>query len=170
MYNGRVNLEPRESVAPGGQGEGDYVRAFEFRQEIVGSEAAAQVVGLVEQTPLNKAFFSPANFQIIQNKLRKEVYDRSNGEFLIDPQSADQLMIVMRAMYLQYGKNQPTNIAGQIAELNDMIAEWCVPKILAEASMYKTYLYDIQHLPVPLQQPVYMSMKGSKSQQFDRFF
>ena len=170
MYNGRVNLEPRESVAPGGQGEGDYVRAFEFRQEIVGSEAAAQVVGLVEQTPLNKAFFSPANFQIVQNKLRKEVYDRSNGEFLIDPQSADQLMIVMRAMYLQYSKNQPTNIAGQIAELNDMVAEWCVPKILAEASMYKTYLHDIQNLPVPLQQPVYMSMKGSKSQQFDRFF
>jgi hypothetical protein len=170
MFNGRISLQPRESVAPGGQGEGDYVQAFQYRQEIVGSEAAAQVSGLVEQTPLNKAFFSPANFQIVQNKLRKEVYDRSNGEFLIDPQSADQLMIVMRAMYLQYGKNQPTNIAGQIAELNQMVADWCVPKILAEASMYKTYLNDIQHLPIPLQQPVFMSMKGSKTQQFDRFF
>jgi hypothetical protein len=98
------------------------------------------------------------------------VYDRSGGEFLIDPQSADELMIVMRAMYLQYGKNQPTNITGQIAELNQLVADWCVPKIIAECSMHKTYLRDIQNLPVPLEHPIMITKTGSKSAAFERFF
>ncbi len=64
----------------------------------------------------------------------------------------------------------PTRIPEQIAELNQMVADWCVPKVLAECSMHKTYLHDIQNLPVPMQAPVYMSMKGTKSATLDRFF
>jgi len=169
MFNGRLNLEARESVAPG-SGTGDFNAAFDYRRSTVASESMDSIRGTMLPTPLNQAYFSPANFQIVQNKIRREVYERSNGEFLIDPQSADELIIVMRAMYFQYGKNQPDNIPQQIAELNQQAADWCVPKILAEASMYKTYLRDIQTLPVPLAQPVFLSMKGTKSQTFDRFF
>jgi hypothetical protein len=169
MNNGRINLQERESVAPG-QGTGDFITAFEYRQTVDSSESMDQIRGTILANRLNQAYFSPANFQIVQNKIRREVYERSNGEFLIDPQSSDQLMTVMRAMYLQYGKNQETNIPGQIAELNELVAEWCVPKIIAEASMYKTYLHDIQNMPVPLSRPVYISQSGSKSQTLDRFF
>jgi hypothetical protein len=169
MFNGRLNLQARESVAPG-SGTGDFNAAFDYRRETVGSESRDAIRGTIEATPLNQAYFSPANVQIVQNKIRREVYDRSHGEFLVDPQSADELLIVMRAMYFQYCKNQPDHIAQQIAELNQQVADWCVPKVLAEASMYKTYLRDIQTLPVPLAQPVFLSMKGTKSQTFDRFF
>jgi hypothetical protein len=167
--NGRVSLVARES-AQLGLGTPEYHAQFGYRTETVSSEADDAIRGNVLATPLNQAFFSPANVQILQNKLRRDVYDRSGGEFLIDPQSADELMIVMRAMYLQYGKNQPTQIPEQIATLNEIVADWCVPKIVAEASMHKTYLNDIQKMPVPLEHPVLLTRTGSKSATFDRFF
>jgi hypothetical protein len=174
MQNGRINLSYRTpaTAVPGhpSGGSEDFNRAFTFRQETAASESEDAIRGNVMATPLNQTYFSPANVKIVQNKIRKEVFDRSKGEFIIDNQSVDELMIVMRAMYLQYCKNMPTRIPEQIAELNQMVAEWCVPKILAECSMHKTYLHDIQNLPVPMQSPVYMSMKGTKSATLDRFF
>lgn len=169
MQNGRINLSQRESVAPG-SGTGEFNEAFAYRTASAKSDAADMVRSNVELTPLNQAYFSPANVQIVQNKIRREVYDRSGGEFLIDPQSVDEIMIVMRAMYLQYCKNLPDQIPQQIGELNQMVADWSVPKILAECSMHKTYLHDIQNLPVPLERPVLMSMSGTKSATLDRFF
>jgi len=162
MNNGRINLQVRnpESLVPG----------FEYRTKVGNNEGADAIRGNMSATPLNQAYFSPANVKIVQNKIRKEVYDRSKSEFLVDEQSVDELLIVMRAMYLQYGKNQPTNIPGQISDLNQLVADWCVPKILAECSMHKTYLHDLQNLPVPLAHPIKMSKTGSKSASFDRFF
>lgn len=164
MNNGRVNFG-RTGVSSASQLPG-----FDYRQTTVQSEADDAIRGNVTATPLNQTFFSPANVKIIQNKLRRDVYDRTGGEFLIDNQSVDELLIIMRAMYLQYGKNQPTHIREQIEELNQIVADWAVPKIVAECSMHKTYLHDIQNLPVPLSQPVHISQKGTKSASFDRFF
>ena len=166
MQNGRINFTQRSSAS----GPVDALPGFGHRTEVVASEADDMIRGNMSVNSLNSAFFSPANVQIVQNKIRREVYDRSHGDFLIDEQSVDELLIVMRSMYLQYGKNQPTNIAGQIEELNQIVAEWSVPKILAECSMHKTYLHDIQHLPVPLSHPVLLTKTGTKSATFDRFF
>lgn len=162
MNNGRVNFGRGTSVST--------LPGFDYRQTSVASEADDAIRGNVVATPLNKLFFSPANVQIVQNKLRRDVFERSGGEFLIDNQSVDELLIIMRAMYLQYGKNQPTHIAEQIQDLNQLVADWAVPKILSECSMHKTYLYDIQNMPIPLSQPVHISQKGTKSSAFDRFF
>jgi hypothetical protein len=170
--NGRVSLATpaREPVPRDAAGTSEYRAQFSYRTETAASEGADQIRGNLQATPLNTAYFSPANVQIVQNKIRREVYDRSEGEFLIDPQSADELMIVMRAMYLQYGRNMPDRIPEQIAELNQIVADWCVPRILSECSMHRTYLHDLQNLPVPLAHPVMLTKTGSKSATFDRFF
>jgi hypothetical protein len=165
MSNGRVNFGDRQ-----GASVADKLPGFDYRVKVAESEAGDAIRGNVMATPLNQAFFSPANVQIIQNRLRREVYERSHGEFLIDEQSVDELMTIMRAMYLQYGKNQPTNIRGQIDDLNTLVVNWAVPRIVSECSMHKTYLHDIQNMPVPLAQPVLESRAGTKSASFDRFF
>jgi hypothetical protein len=165
MSNGRVNFGDRQ-----GASVADKLPGFDYRVKVAESEAGDAIRGNVMATPLNQTFFSPANVQIIQNRLRREVYERSKGEFLIDEQSVDELMTIMRAMYLQYGKNQPTNIRGQINDLNTLVVDWAVPRIVSECSMHKTYLHDIQHMPVPLAQPVLESRAGTKSASFDRFF
>jgi hypothetical protein len=122
------------------------------------------------ETKLSQTFFSPENMRTIQNSIRKEVYNRSgNKRWNIDDQSVDELQIVMRSIYLQYSKNQDYNIPGQINDLNDLIIEWCVPRILSEIGMYQYYLNDISKMPVPLAHPASQSSAGSKSLPFRKF-
>jgi len=126
------------------------------------------VRGNLERTTMNQAYFSHANFQIIQNAIRKKVYDYTAK--VIDPVGSDDLFMIMRAMYLQYSRNLETHIPEQIAELNDRVVAWCVPKIVAEVNMYATYLKDISTLPTPMMQPVNVSSAGTKSLPFKPFF
>jgi len=126
------------------------------------------VRGNLERTVLNQTFFSSPNFQIIQNGIRKNVFDYTG--VIIDPVGSDDLFMVMRAIYLQYGRNLPTQIASQIAELDDRVVAYCVPKIVAEINMYKYYLKDISTLPVQIQQPVNVSSAGTRSLPFKPFF
>ena len=72
----------------------------------------------------------------------------------------------MRAMYLQYSKNNANNIQGQLQELNDLVIKWAVPRIISEIEQYNSYLNDISHLPIPLEQPMSMSSAGTKSLPF----
>ena len=124
--------------------------------------------GNFEATPLNQAFFSKENFQIVQNDIRHTVFQKS-GE-VIDPVSTDDLFMIMRAIFLWYSRNLPNNIPEQIAELNARVTAWSVPKIIAEVSMYKTYLNDIDTLPVPMKLPVNQSSAGTRSLPFKPFF
>lgn len=126
------------------------------------------VRGNLERTLLNQTFFSSPNFQIIQNGIRKNTFDFTGT--VIDPVGSDDLFMVMRAIYLQYGRNIPDKIPEQITELNDRVIAYCVPKIVAEVNMYKYYLKDISTLPVQLSQPVNVSSAGTKSLPFKPFF
>ena len=155
---GRVNLNAA--------GDADVSRlpGFAYATTAPSNAGTEGIRGNREANILNQTFFSPANFQIVQNGIRRSVYEKS-GE-IIDPVSSDDLFIVMRAIYLQYGRNLPTQIKEQISDLNDRVVAWCVPKIVAEVSMYKTYAKDISTLPTPLSHPVNLSSAGSKSLPF----
>ena len=74
--------------------------------------------------------------------------------------------MIMRAMYLQYGKNNTFNLEGQLHELNDLVVKWSVPRIISEIEQYNYYLNDISHLPIPLEKPLNMSSAGTKSLPF----
>ena len=151
------------------EGEGNIqVPGFDYPTTAPSNAASGGIRGNLERSVLNQAYFSAANFSILQNKIRRAVYDKS-GE-IIDPVGTDDLFMVMRAIYLWYGRNLDEDIPGQIAELDERVSAWCVPKILAEISMYKTYLKDISTLPIPIEQPVNQSSAGTKSLPFKPFF
>lgn len=115
-------------------------------------------------TPVSKAFFSRENVTNIQNSIRKAVYERSQPKgYVIDEQSVDELKIIMRAMYLQYAKNLPTDVVRQVGELNQMVLDWSVPHILSAVDHYYYYIKDISQLPVPLSRSVHMSSAGIRS-------
>jgi hypothetical protein len=86
--------------------------------------------------------------------------------YQIDNQDVDELKMIMRAMYLQYAKNSPFNIEGQISELNKLVVDWASPRIKSEIDHYQYYLNDITHLPVPLEKPLNMSSAGTRSLPF----
>jgi len=165
--NGRVNLESAQSAS----GSFNQVaEQFKYATSLNTSVGADMVRGNIEKNTLNTMFFSPANVEIIQNRLQYEVYAKSQGKHRVGPQSAENLLIIMRSMYYQYGKNQPCNIKEQIQELNTYVVDFAVPKILSEVDMYYQYRKDITTLPVPMLQPVNISRAGTKSLPLKPFF
>ena len=159
--NGRVNFDPTPSA--GGSTVPDSA-GFSYPTKTEKSFSGDMLRGNWEHTALSESFFTQKNAEYLQQQIRKEVYRRSGDKkYIIDNQDVDELKMIMRAIYLQYAKNNPFNIEGQIAELNDIIVEWCVPRILSEIDHYHYYLKDISHMPVPLPQPMNMSSAGTRS-------
>ena len=166
--NGRVNLAKMPSA--GGFLANPAAAGFAHRTAVDANPGQDLLRGNWMENKLSTLFFSPENTKILQNAIRKTVYDRSGEKkWVIDEQSADELQIVMRSLFLQYAKNLDYDIPGQIRELNNLVIDWCVPRIMSEIGMYEYYLNDISKLPVPLEQPAYVSNAGTKSLPFRKF-
>jgi hypothetical protein len=163
--NGRISFEDYPSISGKSAMPG-----FAYSTSSASSAGADAVRGNLIVTPLNSTFFSPSNVEIIQNKIRYEVYVKSGNKHIIDKQSTDDLLIVMRSIYYQYGKNRPDHIKEQIEALNQLVCDWSVPKILAEIEMYYQYRKDISTMPVPLAHPVLLNSAGTRSLPFKPFF
>lgn len=127
------------------------------------------LTGNWEDNLLSKAFFSKDNIIIIQNGIKRQVYDKSNGRYLIAPQDETNLKIIMRSIFLQNAKNLPYNYTEQIKELNELVYKYCVPNILSTAISYLKYKNDVSTLPVPEARPVNVSVKGDKILENKRF-
>jgi hypothetical protein len=162
--NGRVNLTPQPSTT--GTSVPDSA-GFSYPKQTEVSFAGDMLRGNWDHTPVSDKFFTRNNVQIIQAAIRKEVYRMSGPkQYQIDDQDVDELKMIMRAMYLQYAKNSPYNVEGQIQELNKLVIEWAAPRIMSEIDHYHYYLNDISHLPVPLEKPLNMSSAGTRSLPF----
>ena len=57
-----------------------------------------------EDNALSNLFFSGENVNHLQNKLIEGVYLKSNKKIQISRQNNDELYIIMKSIYLQYGK------------------------------------------------------------------
>jgi hypothetical protein len=162
--NGRVNLTPQSSstgsTVPDSAG-------FNYLKETEVSFAGDMLRGNWEHTALSTAFFTRTNANRIQDEIKKAVYRMSGTKhYQIDNQDVDELKMIMRAMYLQYAKNSPFNVEGQVTELNKLVVEWAAPRIKSEIDHYHYYLNDITHLQVPLEKPLNMSSAGTRSLPF----
>ena len=77
-------------------------------------------------TLLSTLFFSEENIKILQNAIKRGVYERSSKQFIIGEQNCDELKIIMRSIYLQDSTNLPYDIKHQISTLNNLVlgSEW----------------------------------------------
>jgi hypothetical protein len=117
----------------------------------------------LDSTDVSKIFFSVDNINILQRGIRNKILNMTNGKINISRQSDDELKIIMRSIYFQYGKNNNTNIRGQILELNTRVIEWSVPEIISNYKQSQHYLKDISTLPEPLDRSILPSKKGTKT-------
>jgi hypothetical protein len=117
--------------------------------------------GLWDNTDLSNAFFSAENMVIIQNGIRAGVYKKSNGQYVISDQDGDTLKIIMRSVFLQHTSNQPTNIKGQVNELNKIVLDYSIPQVYSEAVGYYKYLEDASTMYTPIAPPI-MSSNNDK--------
>jgi Family of unknown function (DUF5761) len=158
--NGRVTFGPSFDSA----GLFQTPPGFKHQTEVEDNYVNDMLRGNWEQNTLSQTFFSPKNIRILQNSIRKEVFDRSGEKkYVIDDQSVDELKMIMRGIYYQYARNLDTNIAEQVKDLNDKVVDWSAPHILSAVDHYHYYINDISHMPVPMQQPQNISRAGTRS-------
>lgn len=119
--------------------------------------------GIQETTTLNQAFFSRKNMELIQDNIRYNVYMKTDKKHIIGKQSEVELEVVMRSIYLQHSPNLPDQIKEQIKYLNELVSNWCVEKIIPELYQYLGYLKEVEYMPIPIELPVNLSSKGSRS-------
>jgi hypothetical protein len=117
------------------------------------------LTGIWEDTLLSRAFFSKENMQIVQNGIRAGVYRKSGGKYVICEQDCDTLRIIMRSIFLQNATNSPNNIRDQILELNDLIYDYCIPRIFSEAEGYIIYKHDVSNMYMPMARPNFNDYK-----------
>tara|TARA_B100001093_G_scaffold490309_2_gene529231 strand:+ start:1502 stop:2002 length:501 start_codon:yes stop_codon:yes gene_type:complete len=161
IYNGKINImNPNISTK------------FSMMDKIpvnINPSYLNSLTGNLERSRLSDAYFSQENINIIQNGIRKGVYDKSNGTLLVDKQEPEKIVTVMRSMYLQYSKNLETNIPKQIEELNNYVLNFCIPNVYNETVSYLKYKEDSSKMYTPMQNPIYSS-KTSKSLQQKPWF
>ena len=151
LNNGRVNLNTPNTS-----------KLFEMYDKIPSKEQVSfrnPTIGIWENSLLSSAFFSKENMKILQNGIRAGVYQNSGETQIISEQDYDTLKIIMRSIFLENAKNSPTNIKGQIEDLNQIVINYCVNQITIELKGYMTYLNDITSMHVPIDHPKMSNVK-----------
>jgi len=105
------------------------------------------LMGIHEKNDVNSIFFSSHNVNVIQDNIRKEVSRKSAGQFKIGKQSEQQLVIIMRSIYLQHGKNLPTDTQKQVNDLNTKVLEYTTPNIITNIKQHIGFVNDVNAPP-----------------------
>ena len=105
------------------------------------------ISNIVVPNALSRTFFSNDNVERIQRQVVNEVYNQSKKQ--IGKQSYSELQIIMKSIYLQYGKNLSTDIEGQVFTLNKYVIDECTRIIVPNILQYNKYIEDITS-PIPV--------------------
>jgi hypothetical protein len=151
-YNGRIFFE-----------ENEFTPGYELFEGSKKKQSCYQdsVSTIQEMTPLSKQYFDIENVEKIQQNIINEIRIRSNNDFNIGRQSDLQLQIIMRSIFLSYGKNLNSNIRTQIEELNKMVIEECIKTILPNIKQYLHYRDEISKPRHIMDLPDSTYLKGS---------
>jgi len=160
--NGRVNIIGQINTLP-----------FQLSDKIPvkqPSDYRDAMVGNWMDTPLSLTFFSSENIKILQNAIRRGVYDRSNKKFIIGEQNNDELKTIMRSTFLQNSVNLPCNIKEQIISLNNLVLAYAIEHVYKEAVGYIKYKRDASTMYILQPHPVVSRNYDLESNQLERFF
>jgi len=128
--------------------------------------------GIHECNPLAKKFSSIENIQHLQRRIKYSVFVNSGGKItngrpmkgnghLIGNQSIDEMVIIMRYIYLQYG-NHANNVDFEVNKLNNLFIKEATPNIIEQVESHLGYLRDASRLPEPIPLPLSTSNAGLK--------
>jgi hypothetical protein len=119
-------------------------------------------------TELNMQFFGQANIDRLQSQIQTLVRQMIGAD--IGRQSDSDLMLIMRSYYLQYARNDPNDVANELAELNDRVAQYSANHIAVEVEAYRYYRKDILDFPEPIARPIDTQIYGTRTGELKSFF
>lgn len=122
----------------------------------------------LQDSDLSKTYFSKKNIENIQTAIKNKVHEKTNYKYKINNQDSDQLIMIMKSIYLQYSLNKHDDIMKQINILNNKVIEYCVPNVYSELMAYIKYREDISTLPLPPTLP--QNLYEDKTLELNHFF
>lgn len=115
-------------------------------------------------TPLSIVFFSDRNMSIIQNQIKDQIKRIFNGRAVLTvDQDKDDLLIVMKSIFLQYARFLPYDLKGQIKELNRKTIKYIIPDMVTNIKQHLGYLKDLTTPIEPIPLPISTSTAGRKT-------
>jgi hypothetical protein len=115
-------------------------------------------------TPLGEVFFSLDNIKRLQNKIKKSVFVETKGKYKLQiDQNESDLLVVMRAVYIQDSYNSPYRIIHQVKELNEKVINRILPDMITNIKQNEEYLNIIDKPIDPIPLPVNVSRAGRLS-------
>ena len=138
------------------------VFADDPRADLVGRQHA--------KTPLNMVFFSPANIERIHSEIQNQVFLMSGGKYRVGKQGDDEVRIIMRSYYLMFARNDPTQVAKELDELNKRVIGYCSAKVFSEVDFHEFYLKDLEDFAPAIANPVNVKHYGSEPAELKSFF
>lgn len=112
------------------------------------------LVGHNCDTDLADTFFHQDNLRTINTRLINKVFEHTKGKVKIPLQNERDLLIVCRYVYVQYAKNLPNDIKGQIDELNCKVIAEIFPDVISNIKQQIKYLEDISKPYTPMPPPM----------------
>lgn len=120
---------------------------------------------MIERTPVGDMFFSHANMKHLKYLICRSIYQRSGGKYNPSPeaQSDNELLLVMRSIYLNHARHLPDKIVEQVAELNYQIIIDMVPRAISNAQQQLAFIRDSTQQPLPMDRSQCVSSAGTRS-------
>jgi len=126
--------------------------------------APTALKGIQKESELSKLFFSDKNIKRLQKMVKKEVLKRTHGQFRVDvDQEQRDLLIAMRAVYLEHARFLPGQIVRQTKRLNLKVLDEIIPGMITEIKQYYGYLKEINKPLDPIARPLNVSNAGRRT-------
>ena len=111
------------------------------------------IKGIIEDSPLSSEFFSTKNIQALQKSIRFNVHSQTNK--IIDNQSTNELLTIMRSIFLQFSDSTVNSMdfLSHILALNQQVSDFAVSQINTQITQYGGYIQKLSILPTPIDPP-----------------
>jgi acetaldehyde dehydrogenase (acetylating) len=119
--------------------------------------------GNQQRSKLSDSFFSQTNIDHLQDTIIRQIYKKTDGKYSIVKQNEDEIVIVMKSIFIQNGRNNDNNINLQINELNKLVLNYCVGNVYTNLLQYVKYVDDITKENTVMDMPQNVDIKGSKT-------
>jgi hypothetical protein len=129
------------------------------------------IEGIMERNIISDLFLSKKNIDLIELKIVNIILEKFN--YKISKQSRNELLIVMRSIFLDNCTNNYSNkedVKKELSKLNNLVINYCVDNIMKNIKGHELYLKKINNNLSPLENGVNTNSKGEKQLELQPFF
>ena len=129
------------------------------------------IEGIMESNIISDLFLSEKNINLIELKIINIIQEKFN--YKISKQSRNELLIVMRSIFLNNCTNNYSNkedVKKELKKLNDLVINYCVDNIIKNIRGHELYLKKINNNLNPLENGINTNSKGEKQLELQPFF